>query len=248
MRTSNPALSGEVFAGLGGYVSADEAMTVQGTVNKTLILLLCAVVTSGWVWSKFAQNADPSAISLWMIVGAIGGLIFALITVFKMTWAPVTAPIYALMEGLFIGGMSSWAETQFPGIVLQAVAGTFGTLLGMLAAYSTGLIKATEKFKLGVVAATGGIVVVYLISLVLSLFGVSVPFIYDNGLMGIGFSLLVVVIAALNLVLDFDFIDNGVREGAPKYMEWYGAFGLMVTLIWLYIEILRLLIKLRSRE
>lgn len=248
MRTANPALSADVFRGLGGYVSADEAMTVQGTVNKTLILLLCALVTSGWVWSKFAQNADPSAISLWMIVGAIGGLIFALITVFKMTWAPVTAPIYALMEGLFIGGMSSWAEAQFPGIVLQAVAGTFGTLLGMLAAYSTGLIKATEKFKLGVVAATGGIAVVYLISLVLRLFGVSVPFIYDNGLMGIGFSLFVVVIAALNLVLDFDFIDNGVRQGAPKYMEWYGAFGLMVTLIWLYIEILRLLIKLRSRD
>jgi uncharacterized YccA/Bax inhibitor family protein len=248
MRTANPALSREVFTGLGGYVSADEAMTVQGTVNKALILLLCALVTSGWVWTKFAQNADPSAISLWMIGGAIGGLIFALITIFKMTWAPVTAPIYALMEGLFIGGMSSWAETQFPGIVLQAVAGTFGTLLGMLAAYSTGLIKATEKFKLGIVAATGGIAVVYLISLVLRLFGVSVPFIYDNGLMGIGFSLFVVVIAALNLVLDFDFIDNGVRQGAPKYMEWYGAFGLMVTLIWLYIEILRLLIKLRSRE
>ncbi len=247
MRTSNPALNEEFLTGL-GHVSADEAMTVQGTVNKALILILCALVTSGWLWIKFFQAPNAATVTPWMIGGAIAGLILALITVFKMTWAPVTAPIYALMEGLVIGGLSALAEMQFPGIVLQAVLGTFGTFIAMLAAYTSGLVKATEQFKMGVMAATGGIFVIYLISMVFNLFGAQVPYIHDSGLIGIGFSLVVVVIAALNLVLDFDFIDNGVRQGAPKYMEWYGAFGLMVTLIWLYIEILRLLIKLRSRD
>jgi len=246
MRTSNPALNENVFTNV-GYVSADEAMTVQGTVNKSFILLLCALVTSGWLWIKFFQSPDPATVAPWMIGGAIAGLILAVITVFKMTWAPITAPIYALMEGLVIGGVSALAEMQFPGIVIQAVMGTFGTFLAMLAAYTSGVIKATEKFKLGVVAATGGIAIIYLISMVFNLFGARVPYIHDSGMIGIGFSLLVCVIAALNLVLDFDFIDNGVRQRAPKYMEWYGAFGLMVTLIWLYLEILHLLGKTRHR-
>ncbi|MBI5250383.1 MAG: Bax inhibitor-1/YccA family protein [Desulfomonile tiedjei] len=248
MRTSNPALNDRFLSGLGGYVSSDESMTVQGTVNKAAILILCALVTSGWLWIKFFQSPNPATVTPWMIGGAIGGLVVALVTVFKMSWAPVTAPLYSLLEGLVIGGLSALAEMQFPGIVLQAVLGTFGTFLAMLAAYSSGIVKATEKFKLGVMAATGGIAVVYLISLVFNLFGASVPYIHGSGLIGIGFSLVVVTIAALNLVLDFDFIDNGVRQGAPKYMEWYAAFGLMVTLIWLYIEVLRLLIKLRSRD
>jgi uncharacterized YccA/Bax inhibitor family protein len=248
MRTSNPALNENIFADVRGYASADEAMTVQGTVNKALILLLCALATSGWLWIKFFQDPVPSTVMPWMIGGAIGGLILALITVFKMTWAPITAPIYALLEGLVIGGLSALAELQFSGIVFQAVLGTFGTFLALLAAYTSGLIRATEKFKLGVMAATGGIALIYLISMVFNLFGAQVPYIHDSGLIGIGFSLFVVVIAALNLVLDFDFIDTGVRQGAPKYMEWYGAFGLMVTLIWLYIEMLRLLMKLRSRD
>lgn len=248
MRTSNPALNEEIFTQVGRYASPDESMTVQGTVNKAGILLLCALATSAWLWMKFFQNPNPATVTPWLVGGSIVGLILAIVTVFKMTWAPVTAPLYSLVEGLVIGGMSALAEMQFPGIVLQAVIGTFGTFLAMLAAYSSGLVKATEKFKLGVMAATGGIAVVYLISMIFNLFGGRVPYIHDSGLIGIGFSLVVVVIAALNLVLDFDLIDTGVRQGAPKYMEWYAAFGLMVTLIWLYIEILRLLMKLRSRE
>ena len=247
MRTGNPALSDQTFRAL-PYAGEQEAMTVQGTVNKTGLLLLCVILTAGWVWHLFFQTSNPASVSVWIMIGAIGGLIMALITVFKQTWAPVTAPIYALLEGLFIGGVSSIAEAQYPGIVIQAVGLTFGTLVALLAAYSSGLIKATENFKLGVVAATGGIFLVYLVSMVLGLFGVRVPYIYESGWFGIGFSLFVVVVAALNLVLDFDFIEQGARGGAPKYMEWYGAFGLMVTLIWLYIEILRLLIKLRSRD
>ncbi len=183
-----------------------------------------------------------------MTIGAIGGLIAGLVTVFKPQWASVTAPIYAVLEGLFVGGMSSMAEAQYPGIAIQAVGLTFGTCLAMLLAYSSGLIKVSEKFKLGVVAATGGIALVYLVSIILGFFGVSMPYIYGNGLIGIGFSVLVVGIAALNLVLDFDLIETGAHSGFPRYMEWYAAFGLMVTLIWLYIEILRLLMKLRSRE
>ena len=183
----------------------------------------------------------------YMIGGAIGGLIFALITVFKPTWSPVTAPIYAALEGLFIGALSAFAESKFPGIVLQATGLTFGILFALLGAYRSGLIKATENFKLGVAAATGGIFLVYMASFVLGMFGVAIPFLHDATPIGIGISVFICIIAALNLVLDFDFIENGADNGAPKYMEWLGAFGLMVTLVWLYIEILHLLMKLRSR-
>lgn len=249
MRTANPALSERAFEGVGRYVDAESAMTVQGAVNKTGLLLLCVVAGAGWTWHLFFQGAaDPAIVAPWMIGGLVGGFILALVTIFKQQWAPVTAPLYSLLEGLAIGGMSAIAESQYSGIAVQAVGLTFGTLLALLVAYSSGLIKVTENFKLGVVAATGGIAIVYLVSLVLSLFGVQVPFIFSNGLIGIGFSVVVVIIAALNLVLDFDFIETGARSGLPKYMEWYAAFGLMVTLIWLYIEILRLLIKLRSRD
>jgi uncharacterized YccA/Bax inhibitor family protein len=174
--------------------------------------------------------------------------VVALVTIFKKSWAGVTGPIYALLEGLFLGGISAIFEARYPGIVIQAVSLTFGTLLVLLVAYTSRVIRPSENFKLGIVAATGGIALIYMASFVLGLFGVSMPYIHDNGLIGIGFSLFVVVIAALNLVLDFDFIENGASQGAPKYMEWYGAFGLMVTLIWLYIEILRLLAKLRRRN
>lgn len=180
--------------------------------------------------------------------GAIGGLVLALITVFKKTWAPVTAPLYALVEGFFLGAISAVYNAQFGGIVMQAVMLTFGILFALLFAYRSGLIKATENFKLGVVAATGGIALVYLASIALGFFGIKIPLIHESGLVGIGFSLFVVVIASLNLVLDFDFIESGVEQGAPKYMEWYGAFGLMVTLVWLYLELLRLLSKLQSRD
>jgi uncharacterized YccA/Bax inhibitor family protein len=178
---------------------------------------------------------------------SLGGLVIALAIIFKKHWAPFLAPVYAIVEGVVIGFLSMMLEMQFPGIALQAATLTFGTLAALLMAYRSGLIRATENFKLGVVSATGGIMVVYLIDLGMQFFGMPIGFIHDSGWMGIGFSLFVVAIAALNLVLDFDFIETGVERGAPAYMEWYGAFGLLVTLIWLYLEILRLLAKARSR-
>jgi uncharacterized YccA/Bax inhibitor family protein len=250
MRTANPALNDATFNAVRPYGATGEVMTIQGTVNKSLLLLALVVLTSGWTWNLYFRSAtpDPAAIMPWMLGGAIGGFIVALVTIFKQEWSGVTAPIYALLEGLFVGGISSLAEAQYPGIVIQAVGLTFGTCFVMLVAFRTGLIKATENFKLGVVAATGGIALFYLVAMVLGFFGVRIPYLFENGLIGIGFSLFVVVIAALNLVLDFDFIEKGSASGAPKYMEWYGAFGLMVTLVWLYIEILRLLTKLRGRD
>lgn len=248
MKTANPALSENTFAGFRRMTTAAEAMTLQGTVNKSLILLLLVILAAGYVWNIFFQSGNPAAVGPWVMVGAIGGFIVGLVTVFKQDWAMVTAPLYAILEGLFLGGFSSLAEAQYPGIVIQGVGLTLGTCLMLLLAYKSGWVKATENFKLGVVAATGGIALVYLITIILGLFHVNVPVIYGNSLMGIGFSLFVVIIAALNLVLDFDFIENGAAQGAPRYMEWYAAFGLMVTLIWLYLEIIRLLMKLRSRD
>jgi uncharacterized YccA/Bax inhibitor family protein len=221
-------------------------MTLNGTVHRTFFLLCLVVTSAAFTWNLVYTN--PGVVKPLMWTGVIGGLISAVVTCFKKEWSPVSAPVYALFEGLFIGGISAAMEMRFPGIVLQAVGLTFGTLFSLLAAYRSGLIRATENFKLGVVAATGGIFVVYLVSFVMSLFGTSVPMIHSAGAVGIGFSLVVVVIAALNLVLDFDFIEQGVEMGAPKYMEWYSAFGLVVTLVWLYLEILRLLAKLRSRD
>jgi uncharacterized YccA/Bax inhibitor family protein len=246
-RSSNPALNDKTFS-QPWSVETEDAMTVQGTVNKTGVLMLCVMATAFWTWRGVFQSPDLSGVSTWLMVGAIGGFILAMITIFKQTWSPVTAPLYALFEGLFIGGVSAIMELNYPGIALQAVGLTFGTCLMVLAVYTTGIVKATENFKMGIVAATGAIALVYVVTMVLGIFKVTVPYIHDSGIIGIGFSLVVVVIAALNLVLDFDFIENGARAGAPKYMEWYGAFGLMVTLIWLYLEILRLLAKLRSRD
>ena len=253
MRSGNPALQESTFLdiGSGTVVNRDRAaMTLTGTVNKTAGLLVLALLTATFAWSQTLGSDGmplPSA-KLYMLGGAIGGLVFALITTFKKQWAPVTAPLYALLEGFFLGSISAIYEARFDGIVFQAVLLTFGTLFALLMAYRSGLIKATENFKLGVVAATGGIALVYLATVVLGFFNINIPYIHQSGLIGIGFSLFVVVVAALNLVLDFDCIEKGVEHGAPKYMEWYGAFGLMVTLVWLYIEFLRLLSKLQSRN
>jgi len=243
MRTGNPALGDNTFTAVGRVARADEAMTIQGTANKAILLLLCVLVTASWIWSM-----DPKAVTPWVVGGAIAGFVVALVTIFKQTWAPITAPLYALLEGLVIGGISAIFEAQFPGIVIQAAGLTLGTCLALLLAYKSRLIRATENFKLGVVAATGGIALFYLITMVVGFFGIRMPLMFGNSWISIGFSLFVVVIAALNLVLDFDFIEQGAAQGAPKYMEWYGAFGLMVTLIWLYLEMLRLLAKLRSRN
>jgi len=245
MRTGNPTLSKNTFSKVSAH--GHDTMTLNGTVNKTIILLVLLLFPASYTWMKVFEG-NSSYISLYLWGGLIGGLILALITIFKKEWSPFTAPFYAIFEGLFLGGLSAIFEKMYPGIVIQAVALTFGTLLMLLFAYKTRLIRATENFKLGVVAATGGIALIYFVSIMLSFFGISMPFIHESGLIGIGFSVFVVIIAALNLVLDFDFIEHGAEHGAPKYMEWYGAFGLMVTLIWLYIEILRLLAKLRSRN
>lgn len=243
LRTANPALNESIFRGEG--VGYGEGMTISGTVNKTGILLILVVASAAWTWNRF-MNLGPESVMGLIAIGAIGGLIFALITVFKKTWAPVTAPIYALLEGLVLGGISAIYEVQFKGIPMQAVGLTFGTLVALLLVYRAGIIKVTDKFRLGVVAATGGIAAFYLLTWILSFFHITFPSIYGAGPLGIGISAVVVIVAALNLVLDFDFIERGAAAGAPKYMEWYAAFGLMVTLIWLYLEILRLLSKLRS--
>jgi len=256
MRSGNPALNDKTFENFGAYrrdVAAEQSagtMTINGTANKTLFLLLLAAGSACFTWSKTFAGAEAGleAALPWAFGGAIVGLVAALVICFKPVWAAALAPVYALAEGLFLGGVSASFEAQYPGIVIQAVGGTFGTLFGLLLAYQSGLIKATENFKLGIVAATGGICLVYLISLVGSFFGFPIPFIHEAGPVGIGFSLFVVVVAALNLVLDFDFIEQAADRGAPKYLEWYGAFALMVTLVWLYMEILRLLSKLRARD
>jgi uncharacterized YccA/Bax inhibitor family protein len=246
MRTANPALNAKTFTGF-ARVTDTRTMSIQGTVNKTALLLLLVLFSSSWTWNLYFSAGDPVVVMPWVFGGLIGGFIVALVTVFKKQWALLTAPMYALLEGLALGGISAIFEARFPGIVIQAVGLTFGTLFCLLMAYKSGMIKVTENFKLGVVSATGAIALFYVVSFLLSMFGISIPFIHGSGIIGIGFSLFVVAIAALNLVLDFDFIENGAARGVPQYMEWYAAFGLIVTLIWLYIEILRLLSKLRSR-
>ena len=239
-RTSNPALSDKAFDSAPSLGITD-AMTIQGTVNKTFILLFLCVLTAGWSWG------NPQALAM-MMPAVIVGFVVAIVTVFKKEWAAVTAPIYALVEGVILGAISSYFEVVYPGIVSSAVILTFGTLFCLLAAYKSGLIRATENFKLGIFAATGAIALLYFVDIIMGFFGHRISIIYASGPVGIIFSLVVVVIAALNLVLDFDFIERGSQQGAAKYMEWYGAFGLMVTLIWLYLEILRLLAKLRRRN
>ena len=246
MRTANPTLNENVFKTSAEASYGEMSMTIQGTVNKTFLLLIMVVASASFTWRMFLTSGIE-AVYPWMIVGAIGGFILALVTIFAKRWAWITAPIYGLLEGLILGGLSAMLEGVFPGIVIQAVGLTFGTLFVMLTIYKSGLIKVTDKFRIGIVAATGSIVLIYLATWILGMFGVAIPYIHGNGLIGIGFSLVVLVIAALNLVLDFDFIEMGAQVGAPKYMEWYGAFGLIVTLVWLYIEFLRLLSKLRSR-
>ncbi len=246
IKTSNPALNVNSFR-IDQAVSG-EAMTLTGTVNKTGILLLCVVATAIWSWNRFFQAPAADTVMPLVAIGGIGGFILAMVTVFKKEWSPITAPIYSLLEGLALGGISAMFELRYPGIAMQAVGLTFATLFVLLMAYRSGVIRVTEKFKLGVVAATGGIFVFYLVQFVLGFFGFRFAAINGSGLLGIGFSVVVVIVAALNLVLDFDFIESGVNAGAPKYMEWYGAFGLIVTLVWLYLEILRLLSKLNNRK
>jgi len=241
MRSGNPALRANTFTKVESASSAN-AMSIQGTVNKTFILLFLTILSASWVW----DNPIGFLPYLWPVL--IGGMIIAFVTIFNKTWSPVTAPIYALVEGVVLGVISALVERSYPGIVIQAVGLTFSILFCLLIAYKSRMIKVTDNFRLGVVAATGGIALLYIVSIVMGAFGARIPFIHEGGPIGIGFSLFVIVIASLNLVLDFDFIEKGAECRAPKYMEWYGAFGLIMTLIWLYLEILRLLTKLQSRR
>jgi uncharacterized YccA/Bax inhibitor family protein len=246
-KTSNPALGTKTFDNFGNSYSGDgEVMTLQGTVNKTAILLVLVMLPAFGVWNLF-YSGNTGLIFPLMIAGVIGGLICSVALIFKKEWAPFLAPAYSILQGLFIGGISAYYNSLYEGIVMQAAMLTFGILAALLFLYRSGIIKVTENFKLIVASATMGIGLTYLISMVLRFFGMEVPFIHSNGWMGIGFSLICVATASANLVMDFDFIEEGANRNAPKYMEWYGAFGLMVTLVWLYIEILRLLSKLRSR-
>ena len=242
MRSGNPALSSKTFENLS--TTSSDVMTLDGTVNKTSISMGILLFAAYYTYSN--------AIMDYILIGFIGGFVVALVTIFKKSWSPVTVPIYAVLEGLALGGISKmYADAFEPGIVPQAIMLTLGILFALLFAYKTKIIRATENFKLGVFAATAGIGIVYLVSFFMGIFGSGGLPVMDPtnySMLSIGFSLFVVVIASLNLVMDFDFIENGAANGAPKYMEWYGAFGLLVTLIWLYLEILRLLAKLSSRR
>jgi|TARA_B110000971_G_scaffold61765_1_gene63082 uncharacterized YccA/Bax inhibitor family protein len=241
-RSGNPALSKRTFNNLKS--TTGEVMTLDGTVNKTAMSLAILLFAAYYTYSN--------AIMDYVLIGLIGGFIVALVTIFKKEWSPITVPIYAVLEGLYLGGVSKMFGNMFePGIVPQAICLTLGILIALLFAYKTKIIKVTENFKLGVFAATAGILMVYLISVLMSAFGGRGLPIMDptnTSMISIGFSLFVVGIASLNLVMDFDFIEQGVENGAPKYMEWYGAFGLLMTLIWLYLEILKLLAKTSSRK
>lgn len=241
MRTANPALNAKIFdvANTGSGV-----MTVQGTVSRTAMLLALLFAATLLTWNL----VSPVKIVAWLFGSMIAGALVALITIKWKEKAPVTAPIYAVCEGALLGAISGFMERRYPGIVIQAVLLTFGTMGGLLLAYTSRLIKPTENFKLGVFAATGGVVLFGFVAMILMLFGVPVSILYSSSPVGIIFSVIIVVVAALNLVLDFDFIEQGAEQGAPKYMEWYAAFGLIVTLVWLYMEILRLLSKLQSRR
>ncbi len=239
-RSGNPVLTSNAF---NTTAISSETMTINGTVNKTFLSLTLLMVTG---YYTFMSGQIMSGFAIFSLIAAF---IVAIITIYKKEWSPITVPIYAILEGIGLGWISYSFNSLYDGIVLSAICITVSILLAMLMIYRSGLIKPTENFKLGVAAATGGIMMLYMINLVMSFFGsqMGIMNIQNASLMSIGFSLFVIVIAALNLVVDFDFIEEGAEKGAPKYMEWFGAFGLMVTLVWLYLEILRLLAKLRSR-
>lgn len=244
-RSSNPMLKDNNYRLTG---AGNESMSVTGTVNKTLILfalLLCSFI---YTWNQIMTEGLFTSVTAIIMGSAIFGFVLYLVTVFKKEWSPVTAPIYALVEGVILGTISAMYEMRMPGIVFNAVILTFGVFGTILLCYRWGLLKATPMFKKCIFFATAAIGIVYLAGFIMSFFGTSIPMIHDAGPIGIGFSLFVVGLAALNLVMDFDFIEQSARMRAPKYMEWFSAFGLMITLIWLYLEILRLLSKLNKRR
>ncbi len=247
-KSGNPTLSEKSFQNT-IITDYSNVMTLRGTLNKFGFMFLMLMGTAFYSWKEFAGGGN---VMPFILIGAIGGFIVAIIITFKKEWAPYLAPLYALLEGLFIGAISAYYNDAFaavaPNLVMNAVGLTFGTAIAMYLLYTFKIIKATEKFKSIIFTATAGIAIFYLITMVMGFFGVHMAFLHEGSTLGIGFSLFVVAIAALNLILDFDMIERGTEAGAPKFMEWYGAFGLMVTIVWLYLEILRLLSKLSSRK
>ena len=244
-RTSNPALNKHTFKSTVKNNSSllDSSMTIKGTVDKTALSLFLLVAAGYYTFSLGSEGF------YWIMVGGIGGFIVAIVTMFKRQWSPITVPIYAILEGLMLGSISFIYGQMYDGLVFQAICLTIFILFSLLFAYRSKIIKPTQNFKLGLFAATGGVFLLYIFSFIAGFFGVSVSILdpTNSSLFSIGASLLIVIIASLNLVVDFDFIEEGAEKGVPKYMEWYGAFGLLVTLVWLYLEILRLLAKLRNR-
>ncbi|WP_168122556.1 Bax inhibitor-1/YccA family protein [Paenibacillus sp. HB172176] len=244
-RSGNPTLKDSTFKRAGQQALGD-TMTIEGTVNKSFITLAILLGGAFAAWSMYEDGR--AGIMGYAVGAAIAGFVLALIISFKSTTAPFLVPIYAAVEGFFLGALSANYESLYDGITLQAALLTMSVFLALLFAYKTRIIQATKNFRMGVFAATAGIMLMYLLSMVLGFFGITVPYLHDNSLLGIGISVVIVIVAALNLVLDFDFIERGAEQGAPKHMEWYGAFGLLVTLVWLYIEMLRLLSKIMSRD
>ncbi len=244
-RSSNPFMKEDAYRNAANqpldaeYANAGvQPMTVQGAINKTFILTGLMLLTAIFAYS----NPNP----LFMWGGAIGGLMVVLIASFRPQNSPVLAPIYALLEGLFVGGISAMYAYLYDGIIFNAVCLTMATLFMMLFIYKAGIIKVTNKFRTGVMMATGAIFLVYLLTWILSMFGINMPFIHEGGMIGIGITVVIIGVAALNLLLDFDNFEKGERYGAPAYMEWFSAMGLLITLVWLYIEFLRLLSLLSS--
>ncbi len=247
--SSNPTFGRDVFASTREFGS--ETMTVSGTVNKCFFLLALVFASAVWSWqetSKQILGLEGGSFPTLVMVGAIVGFVLGLVTVFFKKASPYTSPAYALAEGVVLGAISAVMEQRYGGIVFQAVLGTFGTFFFMLFLYRSKMVQATDSFKRGMGAALAGVCFIYLISFIMGLFGKHIPYIHESGPIGIAFSCIVVGLAAFSFILDFDNIESGERLRAPKYMEWYGAFGLLVTLVWLYIEVLRLLSKFRERR
>jgi uncharacterized YccA/Bax inhibitor family protein len=245
-RSSNPALSGRILEQVSRGTADTGVMTINGTINKVGLMLLLVIAAAAYTWNRVTASA-PGNMGIYAIGGAIGGFITAIITVFRPRSSPVTGPIYAILEGLFLGSITAVINKAYPGVAFQAVLLTIGTLFTMLFLYRSKRIRATPRFRRGVFMATGAVFFAYLVSWIMSLLGVPVGYMNSGGTVGIIINLVIIVIAALNLIMDFDFIERGAGMGAPKFMEWYGAFGLMVTLIWLYIEFLRLLARFGNR-
>jgi uncharacterized YccA/Bax inhibitor family protein len=247
MRSSNPALARDPFA-KAERTSGSGVMTLNGSINKAGFLIGITMLTAGLTWTSYLEqvregNGFPSML-MWGCL--IAGFVLSLVIIFKPTMAPILSPVYAALEGGLLGAITMYMELVYPGIAMQALLGTFGVFILMLMTYRMGWIKVTEKFRSILTMAIGGVALIYLFSIIGSFVGFNIPYIHEGGPIGIGFSVFVCGLAALSLLMDFDLIERGVRSQSPKFMEWYAAFSLLVTLIWLYIEILRLLAKSRK--